>query len=211
MFGVGPALLFGLQYRFPAGLAGQAGPWLSTMGTNLGIGAIALAVIWTIGLVPFLVIQLPVTLLAASAGVWLFYVQHQFEETHWSEPPAWSVHEAALHGSSHYDLPPVLRWFTANVGIHHVHHLVSRIPFYRLAEVLAAYPEMRTVGRLTLRQSFACVPLVLWDGTQKRLVSFEEAGRDGNRASEDRASAGVSSPTKKDRPERRSKSREESA
>ncbi len=177
MFGVGPALLFGLKYRFPMGLSNRMAPWLSTMGTNLGIAVVAAAAVWSCGAATFVAVQVPVIWLAASIGVWLFYVQHQFEATHWSEPPSWSVHEAALHGSSHYDLPPVLRWFTANVGIHHVHHLVSRIPYYRLNEILRVFPEMRDVGRLTLRQSISCVPLVLWDGEQRRLISFKEAGR----------------------------------
>ena len=177
MFGLGPVLLFGFRYRIPIGLAGKAGPWVSTMGTNLGIVAVAGALVWLVGARTFLLVQLPVTLLAASVGVWLFYVQHQFEDTHWSEPPDWSVHEAALHGSSHYVLPPVLRWFTANVGVHHVHHLVSRIPYYRLGDVLRAFPELRDVGRLTLRQSFGCLRLVLWDSANRRLVSFKQADR----------------------------------
>lgn len=175
LFGLGPALLFVVQYRFPVGLAGKTGPWFSTMGTNVGIGVAAAALIWLLGVTVFMTVQLPVTLLAASTGVWLFYVQHQFEDTHWSEPPEWSVHEAALHGSSHYDLPPVLRWFTANVGIHHVHHLVSRIPFYRLGEVLREFPDLAGVGRLTLGQSLACVKLVLWDQSSRRLISFKDA------------------------------------
>ena len=77
--------------------------------------------------------QLPITLLASSVGVWLFYVQHQFEDTLWARDDGWNFHEASLHGTSHYDLPGVLRWFSANISIHHVHHLASRIPFYRLA------------------------------------------------------------------------------
>jgi omega-6 fatty acid desaturase (delta-12 desaturase) len=81
-----------------------------------------------------------------------------------------------LHGSSHYDLPLPLRWFTANIGIHHVHHLHSRIPYYRLPRVLRDHPELREIGRLTLFQSFRCVRLVLWDEGQQRLVSFREAG-----------------------------------
>ena len=84
----------------------------------------------------------------------------------------WDLHEAALHGSSHYDLPAILRWFTANIGVHHVHHLCSRIPYYRLPRVLRDHPELRGVGRLTLWQSFRCVRLVLWDEGQRRLVSF---------------------------------------
>ena len=76
--------------------------------------------------------------------------------------PSWNLHEAALHGSSHYDLPPVLRWFTANIGVHHVHHLSSRIPYYRLPQVLRDYPELGAIGRLTLVESLRCVRLVLW-------------------------------------------------
>ena len=129
-------------------------------------------------MIPFLLVHIPVVLLAAAGGVWLFYVQHQFEETRWAPSNTWSMHEAALHGSSHYDLPGWLRWFTANIGIHHVHHLSSVIPYYRLSAVLRDHPELRDVGRLTLRQSLGCVKLVLWDEARQRLVSFKEARRD---------------------------------
>jgi omega-6 fatty acid desaturase (delta-12 desaturase) len=104
----------------------------------------------------------------------LFYVQHQFEHTAWDRDENWNLHQAALHGSSHYDLPAPLRWLTANIGVHHVHHLSSRIPYYRLPRVLRDYPELRDVGRITLLQSFQCVRLVLWDEAQRRLVSFRE-------------------------------------
>ena len=174
MFGLGPAFLFGLQYRLPFGFMRKGAPWLSTMATNLTIAAASGLLIWVVGAVPFLLVHIPVVLIAASAGVWLFYVQHQFEETHWAGAETWNLHEAALHGSSHYELPRVLRWFTANIGVHHVHHLVSRIPFYRLGDVLRDYPELRSVGRLTLWQSLGCVKLVLWDEKLKRLVSFKE-------------------------------------
>ena len=110
----------------------------------------------------------------SSAGIMLFYVQHQFEDTFWSDGADWSMHEAALHGSSHYDLPRPLRWLTANIGIHHVHHLASRIPFYRLTQVLRDQPELRDIGRLTLLESFRCVRLVLWDESRRRLVSFRQ-------------------------------------
>ena len=174
MFGFGPAFLFALQYRLPMGLMDKKLPWVSTMGTNLAIAAAACGLMWLVGIVPFLLVHLPVVLLAAAVGVWLFYVQHQFEETHWSKAETWNAHEAALHGSSHYDLPGVLRWFTANIGVHHVHHLSSRIPFYRLSSVLRDHPELRGVGRLTLWDSLKCVRLVLWDETRQRLVSFKE-------------------------------------
>ena len=138
-------------------------PWLSTMATNAGIAILAAMMIWLVGLGPFLIVHLPIALLAASIGVWLFYVQHQFEDTFWAHDEGWNFHEAALHGSSHYALPGVLRWFTANIGVHHVHHLSSRIPYYRLPGVLRDHPQLAAVGRLTLLQSLQCVSKVLWD------------------------------------------------
>lgn len=152
------------------------GPWLSTTATNAAIALVAVAMMRVVGWGPFLLIHLPVTLIGASLGVWLFYVQHQFEHTFWSRGDAWDLHEAALHGSSHYDLPSVLRWFTANIGLHHIHHLCSRIPFYRLPLALREHPDLANVGRLTLGQSVACVRRVLWDETSGRLITFRELG-----------------------------------
>jgi acyl-lipid omega-6 desaturase (Delta-12 desaturase) len=173
MFGVGPAYMFVLRHRLPAGLMRSGfGPWLSTMSTNFAIAVIAAGLIWLIGIKAFLLVHTPILLLAASIGVWLFYVQHQFEETTWDDGQQWNRHDAALHGSSHYELPAVLRWFTANIGVHHIHHLSSSIPYYRLQTVLRDHPELRGVARLTLWQSFRCVRLVLWDEGQRRLVSF---------------------------------------
>ena len=145
------------------------------MGTNIGIIGLAAFVIWLIGWQSFLMVQLPVTLLAASMGVWLFFVQHQFEETTWDKKPDWDRRESALHGSSHYDLPPLLRWITGNIGIHHVHHLCSHIPFYRLTEVLKDFPQLRDVGRITLLESFKCAKLALWDTDERRMLTFQEA------------------------------------
>jgi omega-6 fatty acid desaturase (delta-12 desaturase) len=176
MFGIGPAYLFLLQQRLPVGLfSGGWRPWLSTMATNVAIAAIAASLIRLIGLGPFLLVELPTILLAGSIGVWLFYVQHQFEMTFWAHDSEWTFHEAALRGSSYYDLPGVLRWFTANIGVHHVHHLCSRIPYYRLPRALSDHRDLRVVTRLTLLQGFRCVRLVLWDEGQCRLVSFRDA------------------------------------
>lgn len=175
MFGFGPAYLFVFQHRLPVGLMrGGWVPWLSTMATNAAIAVVVATLIFFIGVKAFLLVHLPILLLAASAGVWLFYVQHQFEDTSWTEGQSWTFHEAALHGSSHYDLPPLLRWFTANIGIHHVHHLCSRIPYYRLPRALRDHPELGDIGRLTLLQSLWCVRLVLWDEERKKMVSFRE-------------------------------------
>ena len=175
MFGIGPAYLFILRHRFPVGLARQGwDSWVSTMATNGAIVLVVGGLMWGMGVAPFLLVHLPIAVLGGAIGVWLFYVQHQFEHTVWSEGRNWSLPTAALYGSSHYDLPAVLRWFTANIGVHHVHHLCSRIPFYRLPLALRRHPDLVNVGRLTLGQSFACVRLVLWDETARRLITFRE-------------------------------------
>jgi acyl-lipid omega-6 desaturase (Delta-12 desaturase) len=175
MFGLGPAYLFIIRHRLPLGIIqSDWRMWASAMATNAAIALLIAAIVWLVGTGPFLLIQLPITLLAASLGVWLFYVQHQFETTSWDDDADWSFHEAALHGSSHYHLPGILRWFTGNIGVHHVHHLSSRIPYYRLPEVLRDRPELAEIGRLTLLQSIKSVPLVLWDKQRRRLISFKE-------------------------------------
>jgi omega-6 fatty acid desaturase (delta-12 desaturase) len=175
MFGVGPAYLFIVQHRLPVGLMRNGWtPWLSTLGTNAAIALIAGALIWLIGIGAFTLVHLPIMLLAATMGVWLFYVQHQFEHTVWAHNESWDLHEVALHGSSYYVLPGILRWFTANIGMHHVHHLCSRIPYYRLPRVLREYPELDAVSRLTLWDSIKCVRLVLWDESRNKLISFRE-------------------------------------
>jgi omega-6 fatty acid desaturase (delta-12 desaturase) len=149
------------------------------MATNLVIALLAATLMWLIGIKAFLLVHLPIALLAAMIGVWLFYVQHQFEHTAWEPEAEWNLQEAALHGSSHYDLPAFLRWFTANIGVHHVHHLCCRIPYYRLPQVLRDHPELRDAGRLTLLESFRCVHLVLWDETKRRLISFHDVRTPG--------------------------------
>lgn len=174
MFGLGPTYIFFLQNRLPIGLSGRK-YWVSAMSTNAAIAFILGAIVYFGGLQALFLVFLPTTLIAASIGVWLFYVQHQFETTHWEQAEDWQLHEAALNGSSHYDLPPILRWFTANIGIHHVHHLYSRIPFYRLTEVLRDHSELVDVGRMTIGQSIKCASLDLWDEKSKRLVSFATA------------------------------------
>jgi len=176
LFVIGPAYVFFLEQRLPVGMM-KIGwkPWVSTMLTNIGIVFYSLILIWLVGWKAFLIIQLPVTFLAASFGVWLFFVQHQFEDTNWDYSQEWDRRESALHGSSHYDLPVVLRWLSGNIGIHHVHHLCSHIPFYRLTEVIRDFPELKEVSRITLWESFKCVKLALWDEKRYRLLSFKDA------------------------------------
>ncbi|MEE8456394.1 MAG: fatty acid desaturase [Limibaculum sp.] len=177
LFVVFPTYVFLLQNRLPVGFMGDGWKyWASAMGTNAATAVLAGGLIYFIGLVPFLLIYLPVSLMAAAIGMWLFYVQHQFEKTYWDREEDWKRHDAALYGSSHYSLPGVLPWLTANIGVHHVHHLYSRIPFYRLQQVLRDYPALADVRRLTLRDSFACVKLQLWDENRRKLVTYAEAG-----------------------------------
>jgi omega-6 fatty acid desaturase (delta-12 desaturase) len=175
MFGIGPAYNFVLRQRLPLGLMRSGWqPWASTMATNIAIAVLVGLLIWLVGVGPFLMVHLPITFLGAAIGVWLFYVQHQFEDTFWDRGENWNFHKAALRGSSHYDLPHVLRWFTANIGVHHIHHLCSRIPYYRLPRVLRDHPELAAVGRLTLLESLKCLRMALWSEEQRRGISFRE-------------------------------------
>jgi omega-6 fatty acid desaturase (delta-12 desaturase) len=176
LLGVGPAYLFLVRHRLPIGLM-SAGwiYWASAMVTNAATALALAALIHSFGVGPILLVFLPVLLVAASVGVWLFYIQHQFEDAHWDQAAKWSFHDAALRGSSHLELPPLLRWFTANIGVHHVHHLASRIPFYRLPEVLRAYPALKGLNRFTLLETLQTLRLALWDEDKRRLVPFSEA------------------------------------
>lgn len=176
LFGVVPFYTFFLQQRLPVHLM-RAGwrYWLSAMATNAAIGAILATIVWLGGWNVLLFVFLPTMLLAAMAGMWFFYVQHQFEETSWEHEDDWNIQEAALHGSSHYALPAILRWITGNIGVHHVHHLASRIPFYRLPEAIRDHDLLARSKRITLLESFRCARLHLWDENRRRLLSFSEA------------------------------------
>jgi omega-6 fatty acid desaturase (delta-12 desaturase) len=167
--------MFLLQHRLPIGLMKERKAWLSVIGNNLGLALLVLGLIWLGGVGPFLMVHLPVVLLSASIGVWLFYVQHQFEGAYWVRNETWNLQEASLKGSSHYKLPPVLTWLTANIGAHHVHHVGSKIPYYRLPQVLKDHPELNEMSQVTLWESFKTVRLTLWDEARGRLVSFREA------------------------------------
>ncbi len=177
LFLIGPSYLFIIRQRFPLGQMKEFKAWVSAMGTNLAIGAIVVILLYTIGTGAFFLVHLPIVIIAGTVGVWLFYVQHQFETTHWDHDDNWNPQHAALYGSSHYDLPLPLRWATANIGLHHIHHLHSRIPYYRLPKIVKDYPELKDVSRITLWQSFKCANLHLWDEANSRLISFRERHR----------------------------------
>jgi omega-6 fatty acid desaturase (delta-12 desaturase) len=175
LFGIGPGWLFLVRHRIPtASMMREREAWISVLGTNaalLGMGAVLAA---TLGWATFLMGYLPVALLGATAGVWLFYVQHQFEDTYWAHEPQWDFATAAVSGSSYYDLPGLLRWVTANIGFHHLHHLSSKIPSYRLRDCFRSNPEFRKANRLTLWSSLRAARLALWDEDTRKLVSFRQ-------------------------------------
>jgi len=176
MFGLGPAYVFFLENRLPVGSMRKGWmPWASTTSTNLGIAACTGLTIWVFGVQALVMTYVATALIAAAAGVWLFFVQHQFDPAHWVRDESWNASQAAL-GSSYYALPAPLSWLTGNIGVHHVHHLSSRIPYYRLPEVLRDYPSLRGLNRVNLVQSLGCPRLALWDEARQRLVSFKDVG-----------------------------------
>lgn len=178
LFLFAPFFLFFVGYRIPVGLLGGGfWPWASSMATNAAIAVLAVMIILVFGASLYL-LYLSAMTIAATIGIWLFYVQHQFEHTFWQRDQMWDFHEAALHGSSHYDLPRLLHWLTGNIGIHHIHHLNSRIPFYRLPKVVQEFPEFGKIGRLTFLESLGTVRLALWDAERLRLISFRQLRRD---------------------------------
>jgi omega-6 fatty acid desaturase (delta-12 desaturase) len=142
--------------------------------SNVAIAAIVLLLILTIGLRKFLLIQLPVIYIASVAGVWLFYVQHQFEDVYWEHRDDWDYTTAALEGSSYYKLPKVLQWFTGNIGFHHIHHLSSRVPNYYLEDCHNSHPLFYNVKPITLRSSLKCINLRLYDEESKQLIGYKQ-------------------------------------
>lgn len=176
LFGLAPAYLFVLQNRLPIGFMDKgAALWVSAMGTNVVIAIVISGITYFGGIWPLVLVFAPTVLVASTVGVWLFFIQHQFEDGHFDHDEDWDIQDAAFHGSSYYKLPPVLNWLTAYIGIHHVHHLNCRIPFYRLPEVLKDHTTLAHMQTITLKQSFQCARLHLWDENQRKLLSFADA------------------------------------
>jgi omega-6 fatty acid desaturase (delta-12 desaturase) len=172
----GPLLVFFVGNRVPPRAASR-GRVMSVVYTDLAIAAIVAAAAVTIGLRAYLLIQLPVLFLGGVWGIWLFYVQHQFDPSYWERGEEWSPVPAALQGSSYYKLPKVLQWFSGNIGLHHVHHLRPRIPNYNLQRCLDATPHFQVPRPLTLWRSIKCARLALWDEREHALVSFRAVAR----------------------------------
>ncbi|MBL7077739.1 MAG: fatty acid desaturase [Kiritimatiellae bacterium] len=171
LFVIGPLFLFAVNYRFWSKWAGKR-ERLSVLLTNLALTAMLVLCHYTIGLKAFVMIQLPVLWLAAVLGVWLFYVQHQFEDVSWERNDNWDFATQAIAGSSYYRLPRLLQWFSANIGFHHIHHLAPRIPNYRLARCHQENPLFHRARELTLRTSLRSLAYRLWDEQTRRMTSF---------------------------------------
>ncbi len=175
LFGIGPIWQFIIKHRLPADAPrGWRKEWMSVITTNIALASLVVLAHFTMGLKAFFLIQIPITVVSGVVGIWLFYVQHQFEDTYWRDRKDWDFCRAGIQGSSYYDLPRVIHWFTGNIGFHHVHHLASRIPSYRLRETLDDHPDLRPVGHLTLRESLRCFTLALWDESARQLVAFRD-------------------------------------
>ncbi len=176
LLSVGPVYQFFIKHRLPLDIPRSwTREWRSVMGTNLVIAAAWIALASVVGWKAFFMIQLPITLIATTFGMWLFYIQHQFEDTYWREHPEWDFHAAGLEGSSLYDLPQIMHWFTGNIGFHHIHHLASKIPNYKLQASFREVKELQHVTRLKFWQSLRCAFLALWDEKEQQLVSFRTA------------------------------------
>jgi omega-6 fatty acid desaturase (delta-12 desaturase) len=171
LLGFGPAFLF-IKHRWPTrGIAGRKEVWNVHL-TNLALAALITTLSLLIGFREFMLIWLPIFLLSGAAGVWLFYVQHQFEDAYWRGGEDWDYATAAVYGSSYFRLPKVLQWFTGNIGFHHVHHLSPKIPNYRLEKCHRENPTFQKVVTLTLRESIRTLGLRLWDEESGRMVTF---------------------------------------
>jgi omega-6 fatty acid desaturase (delta-12 desaturase) len=171
LFGLIPIALFLVVQRFTSAGAGKRERF-SVVVTNLAIVAVIALMSFTIGLQTYLMIQLPIIFIAAGTGMWLFYVQHQYEDVYWSRQPTWDMTQAGLDGSSYYQMPKILQWIVGNIGLHHIHHLRANIPNYNLQRCYDDIPTLQTVQPLTIRKSLNSLWLNLWHEEGQKLVSF---------------------------------------
>jgi omega-6 fatty acid desaturase (delta-12 desaturase) len=174
MFGLGPLVAMVIGPRVPT--PSQRPRFRhSVISTDIALCAIVGGLCWLLGWQSFLLVWAPPASLAGSIGIWLFYVQHQFEDAYWQTPANWSYADAALRGSSYLRLPKVLRFFSGNIGLHHVHHLNARIPNYNLQRAHDENPLLHTVPTLSLTDALQTVRLKLWDEERRKLVTFAQA------------------------------------
>ncbi len=175
LFLFGPIYQFILKHRFPFDLPfAWKKEWASVLWNNLALGLIGWGLVEWLGWKTLVLVELPILVIAGAAGIWLFYVQHQFEEAYWERQENWDADAAALQGSSFYDLPRLLHWFTGNIGYHHIHHLSSKVPNYNLRACYESSELLQKAPRLSIRESFKCARLKLWDEENRRLIGFSQ-------------------------------------
>jgi acyl-lipid omega-6 desaturase (Delta-12 desaturase) len=173
LLGIAPVAMLGIRQRFPAPQASRR-ERNSVWWNNLALVALAAALSLAFGWKNYLLLQLIIIMVGGAAGIWIFYVQHQFEDAYWARNEEWDFTAAALRGSSYYRLPALLQWFSGNIGFHHIHHLSPRIPNYHLERCHRSNPVFSLVPALTLGASFRTLRLHLWDEASRRLISFRD-------------------------------------
>ncbi|HSK39132.1 MAG TPA: fatty acid desaturase [Arenibaculum sp.] len=175
LFGIGPAFLFLVKHRLALGhWRKDRRAWTSVLSTNAAIAAVLTLAVLVFGAAAVVKVWLPVIVLASTIGIWMFYVQHQFEGVYWRRGKAWDFHDAALDGCSLYDLPRWLHWLTGYIGYHHVHHLASKIPNYRLRDCHLSVPDLQRVHRMSIGESLRVIRLALWDEDAGRMIGFRD-------------------------------------
>ena len=177
LFVIAPVFLLLGRQRFPSPTANKRERH-SVWWMNLAIAGMVVVMAFIFGWKAYLILQLIITMVAGAAGVWLFYVQHQFEDAYWEREEEWDYTTAALQGSSFYKLPRILQWFSGNIGFHHIHHLSPRIPNYNLERCHNSHPLFQAVKPVTLLASFRSLAYRLWDEQGRRLISFRELRRE---------------------------------
>ncbi len=175
LFGIGPLYQFLIKHRFPWDAPKEwKQAWRSVWWTNLALVVTVGGMMALVGVKEFLLVQIPVTAVGSALGVWMFYVQHQFEHTYWHWHQNWDYYDASLFGSSYLALPAPLQWITGNIGVHHVHHMSARIPNYKLQQVHDENPEFHAVTKVRFRDTLRLINLALWDEDRSRLIRFKD-------------------------------------